>query len=48
MDARIEHITDIKKIGEYGVLSTPAVVIDGYVKCVGKIPEKEEIKTWLG
>jgi hypothetical protein len=26
---------------------TPAVIIDGDVKCVGKIPEKEEIKDWI-
>ncbi|MDJ0988192.1 MAG: thioredoxin family protein, partial [Desulfobacterales bacterium] len=26
---------------------TPAVVIDGEVKCVGKIPSKEEVKTWV-
>jgi len=48
VDAQIEHITDIKKIGKYGVLSTPAVVVNGDVKCVGKIPEKEEIMIWLG
>jgi hypothetical protein len=30
-----------------GVFSTPAVVIDGTVKCVGKVPSKEEILGWL-
>ena len=47
IEAQIEHVIDIKRIGKYGVLSTPAVVIDGDVKCVGKIPEKEEIKAWI-
>jgi hypothetical protein len=30
-----------------GVLSTPAVVIDGAIKCVGKVPSKDEIIGWL-
>ena len=47
-DANIEHVKDFKKIASYGVFGTPAVVIDGKVKCVGKIPKKEEIKTWIG
>lgn len=46
--AEIEHVTDFKKIASYGVFGTPSVVIDGVVKSVGKIPKKEEIKTWLG
>ena len=44
----IEHVTDFKKIAAYGVFGTPAVVIDGEVKSVGKIPKKEEVKTWIG
>jgi hypothetical protein len=35
------------EIAGYGVFGTPAVVIDGEVKCVGKIPSKEEVKAWL-
>ena len=45
--AEIIKITDIKKIVEYGVMSTPAIVIDGKVKAYGRIPETEEIKKWL-
>ncbi|MBW2557339.1 MAG: TM0996/MTH895 family glutaredoxin-like protein [Deltaproteobacteria bacterium] len=48
VEAQIEKITDIMKIAGYGVFGTPAVVIDGEVKSVGKIPGKEEIKTWIG
>jgi small redox-active disulfide protein 2 len=47
-DAAVEHVTDFKKIASYGVFGTPAVVVDGKVKSVGKIPKKEEIKTWIG
>jgi hypothetical protein len=35
------------EIATCGVFVTPAVMIDGQVKSVGKIPEKEEIKRWL-
>jgi len=47
VDAQIEKITDTMKIAGYGVFGTPAVVIDGEVKSVGKIPSKEEVKGWL-
>jgi small redox-active disulfide protein 2 len=46
--ADLEHVTDFKQIASYGVFGTPAVVVDGEVKCVGKIPKKEEIKKWIG
>ncbi len=45
--AEIIKVTDINKIIDYGVMVTPALVIDGDVKVVGKIPEKEEIKRWI-
>jgi small redox-active disulfide protein 2 len=47
VDVRVEKVTDIMEISKYGVLGTPAVVIDGVVKSVGKIPDKEDIQTWL-
>jgi len=45
--ADVEKVTDAMKIAGYGVFGTPAVVVDGEVKCVGKIPEKEDVKTWI-
>jgi small redox-active disulfide protein 2 len=48
IDAIIKKVTDITEIAKQGVLGTPAVVIDGDVKCVGKIPKKEEVINWLG
>lgn len=47
VDANIEKVTDIMEIAGYGIFGTPAVVIDGDVKIVGKIPKKEDIKTWI-
>ncbi|MBN2437880.1 MAG: TM0996/MTH895 family glutaredoxin-like protein [Deltaproteobacteria bacterium] len=48
VSADIEKVTDIMKIAKFGVFGTPAVVIDGQVKSVGKIPKKDEILAWLG
>ena len=45
--ADIEKVTDVMKIAGYGVFGTPAVIVDGEVKSVGKIPKKEDIKTWI-
>ena len=47
VDANVEKVTDMMKIAGYGVFGTPAVVVDGDVKCVGKIPKKEEVKSWI-
>jgi small redox-active disulfide protein 2 len=47
VEAQIEKVTDIMKIAGYGVFGTPAVVVNGNVKSVGKIPSVEEIKKWL-
>ncbi|SMC24094.1 small redox-active disulfide protein 2 [Desulfacinum hydrothermale DSM 13146] len=45
--AQIGHVTDAMEIAGYGVFGTPAVVIDGEVKSVGKVPKKEEVIGWL-
>ena len=42
--ARVEKVTDIDAIMGYGVMLTPALVVDGEVKCVGKVPSLDEIK----
>lgn len=47
VEATIEKVTDFNAIAGYGVFSTPAVVIDGQVKCVGKVPTKKDILSWL-
>lgn len=47
VEASVEKVTDFNAIAGYGVFSTPAVVIDGQVKCVGKVPSKKDILEWL-
>ena len=41
-----EHVTDIVQIGSYGVIGTPALVINKKVVAVGTAPPKAKIKTW--
>ncbi|MDY0223365.1 MAG: thioredoxin family protein [Desulfobacterium sp.] len=47
IEARVEKVTDLMEIAGYGVFGTPAIVIDGQVKSVGKIPTKQEILNWI-
>jgi small redox-active disulfide protein 2 len=43
----LEKVTDLKQIMAYGVMMTPALVVDGQVKVSGKVPSVDEIKTML-
>ncbi len=43
----IEKVTDINEIMKFGVMMTPALVVDGTVKVVGKVPTPEEIRKLL-
>jgi small redox-active disulfide protein 2 len=45
--AEVSKVEDIKKIMGYGVMSTPAIVVDGVVKVSGKLVSPEEIKAML-
>ena len=47
MAADLEHVTDIAEIGSYGVMGTPALIVNGAVKSVGSIPPKTKLKQWL-
>jgi small redox-active disulfide protein 2 len=46
-EVEVTKIEDIKKIMGYGVMSTPALVIDGVVKVAGKVPKVGQIKEWI-
>lgn len=45
--AKIEKVTDIQDIMSYGIMSTPAIVIDGEVKSYGKVNSVDEIKKMI-
>ncbi len=44
VDAEVTKVKDIKDIMNYGVMITPALVVDGVVKVAGKVPSVEDIK----
>jgi small redox-active disulfide protein 2 len=45
--ADVEHVRDIKEIGRCGVMGTPALIINGQVKSVGKVPMRSQLIKWL-
>ena len=47
MDATIEHVTDFAQIAAYGVMTTPALVVDGKVVSYGKVLKKDEVKALI-
>lgn len=48
LDAVIEKVIEIKDIMKYGVMKTPALVVDEKVKIMGRVPSAGEIKKVLG
>ncbi|MCL2144495.1 MAG: thioredoxin family protein [Endomicrobia bacterium] len=47
LDVKLEKISDINKIIEYGVMTPPAVVIDGKLVFVGGLPTQKQIDKWF-
>ena len=47
IDASIEKEEDIMKIMEYGVMRTPALMIDGKVVVSGRVPSEKDLKTLI-
>jgi small redox-active disulfide protein 2 len=47
LEVEVEKVSDINEMMKFGVMMTPALVIDGEVKVVGKVPSPDEIKQML-
>ena len=47
VDMDIEHVTDFTQIAAYGVMTTPALVVNGKVVSYGKVLKKEEVVNLL-
>lgn len=47
IDATFVKVTDVSEIMTYPITSTPALVVDGEVKCSGRLPGKDEVIGWL-
>jgi small redox-active disulfide protein 2 len=48
IEYRIEKVTDLARIMQAGVMMTPALVVDGQVKVVGRVPDSEQLKQMIG
>jgi small redox-active disulfide protein 2 len=44
IECQIEKVTDFMRFADFGVMFTPALVVDGEVKVAGKVPSIEELK----
>jgi len=44
---QIEKVSDLREIMQYGILSTPGLVIDGVVKSSGSVPKDSQLLAWL-
>jgi small redox-active disulfide protein 2 len=47
MPGDVEHVRDVNDIAAYGVVAVPALVINGEVKCVGRLPRESQLRAWL-
>jgi len=47
VEAVVMKVADFQEIAKLGILSTPAVVIDGKVMCVGRVPKQSEVEKWI-
>jgi small redox-active disulfide protein 2 len=47
VEAEVIKVEDIETILKYGVMVTPAVVVDGEVKLAGKVPDEKDIRRWI-
>ena len=47
LDYELEKVSELKQIMSFGVLMTPALVVDGQVKLVGQVPSVDEIKKMI-
>jgi len=45
--AALDHITDMKEIGRYGIMGVPALIINDKVVSVGQVPNRNKIREWL-
>ena len=47
IDYQMEKVSDIDKFADYGVMVTPALVVDGKVKSAGKLPALDKLKEYI-
>jgi len=43
----LEHVRDMKEISFYGIVPTPGLVINGRIRCAGRVPTERQLREWL-
>jgi small redox-active disulfide protein 2 len=43
----VEHVRDLNEIASYGIVPVPALVINGQIKCAGRLPQERQVLQWL-
>ena len=46
-DAEVSIVDDIMEVVKYGIMTTPAIVVDEKVVHIGSVPKEDELKNWL-
>lgn len=47
LPASVDHVMDLKEIARYGIMGSPALLINGKAVAVGSVPPRDRIKKWL-
>lgn len=47
IQAEVVKMSDIKEMVTAGIMSTPAIAVDGVIKLTGRVPKAEEVKAWI-
>ncbi len=47
-NVEVQKVTDYQAIAQAGVMSTPAIAVDGLIKVTGRVPKANEVKQWIG
>ena len=47
LDVEVQHVTDMEEIMRYGVMSTPALVVDDQVRLAGRVPKVDDVVALL-
>lgn len=47
IEFELEKVTDMMRFADFGVMVTPALIVDGDVKCTGKVPTTDALKSML-
>lgn len=44
----VEKVSDLREMMRAGVITTPAVAVDGALKVAGRVPREQEVRSWIG